>query len=139
MPNLGEFTEVVNSLETTLEVGSDNYITLTNLELEIARIETRSATTGGLIYIYGRGNNFFTGTLEATTPELDSLNTLTQLDANGNLTPTSWKIVYNNVSGATKTFAATGVLRDFHISKNAEDVIHVDIFVRITGDTITVS
>ncbi len=139
MANLGELTEVINSLECTLEVGSDTYITLTNLHLHISRIETRSATTGGLIYIYGRGDNWFTGTLEATTPELDSKNTLTQIDSNGAMTSTAWKIVYLNVSGATKTFACTGVLRDIDIDKGAEDVVHIDIFVRITGDTITVS
>lgn len=139
MANLGELTEVINSLECTLEVGANNYITLTNLHLHIGRIETRSATTGGLIYIYGRGDNWFTGTLEATTPELDSLNTITQLDTNGAMTSTAWKIVYLNVSGATKTFAAIGVLRDIDLDKGAEDVVHIDIFVRITGDTITVS
>ena len=50
-----------------------------------------------------------------------------------------WKIVAKNVSGTTKTFAATGVLRDYDISKPSEGKVSIDIFVRITGDTISIS
>ena len=55
------------------------------------------------------------------------------------MTPTSWKIVARNVAGATKTFAATGVLKEYDITKPAEGKVTIDIFVRITGDTITIS
>lgn len=140
MPNLGEITEIVNASELTLEVGSDNYILLTNLNVHIGRPEDRVATTdGGPIYTYGKGDNWFTATLLVSTPELSSLNTLTQTDSNGALTSTSWKIVAKNVSGATKTFAATGVLRDYDVSKPSEGKVNIDIFVRVTGDTITIS
>jgi hypothetical protein len=77
--------------------------------------------------------------LLVSTPELSSLNTLTQISANGDLTSTAWKIVAKNVSGATKTFAATGVLRDYDISKPSEGKVTIDIFVRITGDTISIT
>ena len=60
-------------------------------------------------------------------------------DSNGDLTSTAWKIVANNVSGSSKTFAATGVLRDTDYKKVEEGVIEITIFVRITGDTVTVS
>lgn len=141
MANLGEITEIVNSDEITLEVGSDNYILLTNLNMHIGRTENRQPTTdGGVLYTYGKGDHWFTATLNITTPEIDSLNTLTELDANGDMTSTSWKLVYKNISGATKTFAATGVLREFDISKGSDGVAAtIDIFVRITGDTVTVS
>jgi hypothetical protein len=139
MANLGELTEVVNAVEQTLEVGADTYILLEDLDLHIGRVENRHATTDGLVYTYGKGDNFFTATLVVSTPEIDSLNTLTQLDSNGDLTSTAWKIVYKNVAGSTKTFAATGVLRDIDIKKPAEGIVKISIFVRITGDTITVS
>ena len=140
MANLGEITEIVNASELTLEVGSDNYILLTNLNLHIGRTEDRIATTdGGALYTYGKGENFFTATLIVSTPELSSLNTLGQIDSDGDMTPTSWKIVARNVSGATKTFAATGVLKEYDITKPAEGKVSIDIFVRITGDTITIS
>ena len=139
MANLGELTEIVNSTELTLEVGADRYILLRDLNLHIGRVETRAPTTDGVAYVFGRGDNWFTCTLLVTTPEIDALNTLTAISATGTLTSTSWKIVANNVSGAAKTFAATGVLRDYDIRATADDIAEIDIFVRITGDTITVS
>jgi len=141
MANLGEITEIVNASELTLEVGADNYILLTNLSLHIGRTEDRIATTsdGGALYTYGKGDNYFTATLLVSTPELSSLNTLTQIDSDGDMTSTAWKIVAKDVSGTTKTFSATGILRDYDISKPAEGKVSIDIFVRITGDTITIS
>jgi len=140
MANLGEITEIVNASELTLEVGSDNYILLSDLSLHIGRTESRDVVTSGdPLYSYGSGDNYFTATLLVSTPELTSLNTLTQISANGDLTSTAWKIVAKNVSGATKTFSATGVLRDYDISKPSEGKVSIDIFVRITGDTISIS
>jgi len=140
MANLGEITEIVNASELTLEVGADNYILLTNLNLHIGRTEDRIATTdGGALYTYGKGDNYFTATLLVSTPELSSLNTLSQIDSDGDMTSTAWKIVAKDVSGSTKTFAATGVLRDYDVAKPSEGKVSIDIFVRITGDTITIS
>ena len=140
MANLGEITEIVNASELTLEVGADNYILLSNLSLHIGRTESRDVVTSGdPLYSYGSGDNYFTATLLVSTPELTSLNTLTQISANGDLTSTAWKIVAKNVSGATKTFSATGVLRDYDISKPSEGKVTIDIFVRITGDTISIT
>ena len=144
MGNLGEITEIVNASELTLEVGSDNYILLTNLSLHIGRPEDRVATTdGGALFTYGKGDNYFTATLLVSTPELGdatgSLNDLTKIDSDGDMTSTAWKIVAKNVSGATKTFAATGILREYDISKPSEGKVSIDIFVRITGDDITIT
>jgi len=144
MANLGEITEIVNASELTLEVGSDNYILLTNLSLHIGRPEDRVATTdGGALFTYGKGDNYFTATLLVSTPELGdatgSLNDLTKIDSDGDMTSTAWKIVAKNVSGATKTFAATGILREYDVSKPSEGKVSIDIFVRITGDTISIS
>ena len=85
MGNLGEIAEIVNASELTLEVdtgsSSNNYILLTNLALHIGRPEDRVATTdGGALFTYGKGDNYFTATLLVSTPELASLNTLSQID-----------------------------------------------------------
>jgi len=139
MANIGEISEIVNASETTLEVGADTYILLKNLAIDISRTEKRDATTAGPLYNYGRGDNSFTATLIVSTPELTSLNTLTQTDSNGAMTSTLWKIVANDVSGTTRTFAATGVLRDYQVRRAEEGKLEIDIFVRITGDTISIS
>ena len=157
MGNLGEIAEIVNASELTLEVGSDNYILLTNLNLHIGRPEDRIATTdGGALFTYGKGDNYSTATLLVSGEELtkavttDSgsdedetnsagFNVLSQIDSNGDMQSIQWKIVAKNVSGATKTFAATGVLRDYDIKKSSEGIVEISIFVRITGDTISIS
>ena len=144
MANLGEITEIVNASELTLEVGTDIYIMLTDLQLHIGRPEDRTATTdGGVLYTYGKGDNFFTATLVVTTPELGdatgSLNALTKIDADGDMISTAWKIVGKDLAGGTKTFAATGVLREYDVRKPEEGKVEIDIFVRITGDTITIT
>jgi len=140
MADIGAITEIVNASELTLEVGADTYIMLTNLTIHIGRPEDRTATTdGGVLYTYGKGDNFFTATLVVTTPEISSLNTLTQIDSDGDMTSTLWKVVARDVSGATKTFAATGILREYDVSKPEEGKVNIDIFVRITGDTVSIS
>lgn len=136
MANIGEVAEIINASELTLEVGSGVYVALTNLQLNVSRPEDRAPTTDlGAVYTYGRGDNFFTATLLATTPELSSLNTLSQINSNGALTSTSWKIVAKDLSGTSKTFHAYGVLRDYTIRKGTEGKIEMDIFVRITSSS----
>ena len=143
MANLGEITEIVNASELNLLVGSGNYILLTNLNIHIGRPEDRIATTdGGALYTYGKGDNWFTATLVVSTPELSSLNTLSQIDGDGDMTSTAWEIKAKNVSGSAnnvKTFAATGVLKEYDVTKPSEGKVTIDIFVRITGDTITIN
>jgi len=43
------------------------------------------------------------------------------------------------VSGGTKTFAATGVLRNYTVRKPEEGKVMIDIDVRIEGDKIVIS
>ena len=144
MANLGEFSEVINSDNLTLEVGADNYITLRDLRLHVGRPESRKATTGGISYTFGKGDHWFTATLIATTPELEDATPnfmfLTELDSNGDLPSRSWVIKGTNISGASKSIAATGVMNEFDLRKgNDGDTVEIDIRVRITGDTIAVT
>jgi len=140
MANLGEKAEIVNASELALKIGADTYILLTNLQIHVGRTEARDVTTdGGPVYSYGAGDNWFTATLLMTDPEVKVFNTKTQIDANGAMPSTDWLVVGTNVSGATVTWAATGVLRDYDITKAPEGKVSVDIFVRITGDTVTTS
>jgi len=153
MANLGEITEIVNASELTLEVGNDIYIHLVDLQIHIGRPEDRTATTdAGVLYTYGKGDNFFTATLVFTGPEIDgtaftnattaaSFNELTQITTNGDMNEIDWKIIAKNTKtpDTTKTFTATGVLREYDVRKPEEGKVEVDIFVRITGDTISIA
>ena len=143
MGRIGEIAEIVNASELTLELGSDNYILLTNLSLHIGRPEDRVATTdGGALFTYGKEDNYFTATLLVSTPELTSLNDLTLITANGDMPSQTWKIIAKNVSdngsgSGTKTFSCPGYLREYDIAKPNEGKVSTDIFVRITGTWTT--
>ncbi len=144
MADLGAITEIVNASELTLEVGADTYIMLTNLTLNVSRPESRDTTTdAGALYTYGKGDNSFSATLVVTTPELGDLtptfNFLTKIDADGDMPSRAWKIVARDVSGSTKTFAVTGVLHSYSLNKPSEGKVTIDIDVRITADTITIT
>jgi len=144
MVNIGEASEIVNASKLQLRIAGDVYITMENLTLKIGRIETRDPTTdAGALYSYGKGDNFFTCTLVLTTPELGdavgSFNALTKIDTDGDMLSTAWIIFATNISGATKSMAVTGILKEYTVSKPSEGKVHIDIFVRITGDTITIT
>ena len=140
MASIGAISELINSRRVSLDVGSDTYITIQNIFLKIGRTENRIPTTdNGSLYTFGKGDSWFTASLLATTPEIDTLNTLTQIDVDGDMTSTAWKIVFTDRSAATKTFACTGVLKDIEITRGVEGGVQIDITVRITGDKITVS
>ena len=141
MANIGEVTEIVNNVKLTLEVGSDTYILMQDLTVNIDRpIDRQTTSGGGVIYFYGSGDNFISFTLLCSTPEIASLNTLTARDANGALTSTSWKIVSKNVSGATKTITGAGTLPHLEVARLAGvGGVIIRGRIQLTGDSITVS
>ena len=153
---LGAITEIANARETRLAIDTgsgtyDYYALLKDLELSIGRTEQRDVTTdGGPLYSYGAGDNFLTGTLLFSAPEVSgtdwtnsstpaSFNELTQGSTNGDQEEIDWLLVVTDVSGTNRFFSITGVLRDYVIRKPEEGKTEVDIFIRITSDTITVS
>ena len=146
MGNIGEITELVNNEKLTLEVGTDTYILMQDVTINIDRpIDRQTTSGGGVVYFYGSGDNFIQFTLLCSTPEIASLNTLTQRNANGALTSTSWKIVAKNVSdngsgSGTKTITAAGTLPHLEVAR-LEGVGGVVMRGRIqlTGDTIAVA
>ena len=141
MANIGEVTEIVNNEKLTLEVGSDTYILMQDLTVNIGRpIDRQTTSGGGVVYFYGSGDNFISFTLLCSTPEIASLNTLTARDANGALTSTSWKIVSKNVSGATKTITGAGTLPHLEVARLAGvGGVVIRGRIQLTGDSITVS
>ena len=141
MANIGEVTEIVNNEKLTLEVGSDTYILMQDLTVNIDRpIDRQTTSGGGVSYFYGSGDNFISFTLLCSTPEIASLNTLTARDANGALTSTSWKIVSKNVSGATKTITGAGTLPHLEVARLAGvGGVVIRGRIQLTGDSITVS
>jgi len=141
MANIGEIAELVNAQNLKLEVGANRYIMLQELDLHLGRPEAREPTTdGGVQYFYGKGDHYFDTTLLLTTPEISTFNALTELDANGDLTSTAFKIVSTpRGGGATATVTVNAVLPDFNIVKPVEGGVIFRIRFRITDDTVTVT
>ena len=140
MANLGEITEFCNAEEFRLDVGANTHVPLQDLTVSVGNLEDRASTNdSGSNFFSGMGDNFFAATLKLTHPEFSSLNTLSQKDANGVLTSTSWLIIGKFLDGTIKTMAATGVLRNYVVRKGLEGKVLIDIFVRMTDDSITIT
>jgi len=141
MGNIGEVTEVINNEKLTLDVGANTYILMQDLQINIDRPIDRPITSGGnAVYFYGSGDNFIQFTLLCSTPEIASLNTLTQRNSDGALTSTSWKIVGTDVSGLTKTITAAGTLPHLEIARlGGVGGVVIRGRIQLTGDTISVA
>ena len=140
MGNIGEVTEVINNEKLTLDVGANTYILMQDLQINIDRPIDRQITSGGnAVYFYGSGDNFIQFTLLCSTPEIASLNTLTQRNSDGALTSTSWKIVGTDVSGTTKTITAAGTLPHIEIARlGGVGGVVIRGRIQLTGNTVSV-
>ena len=141
MANIGEIIELVNAQNLKLDVGNDRYIMLQDLDFHLGRPEAREPTTDGSVqYFYGKGDHYFDATLLLTTPEIISFNTLTELDSNGNLTTTEFKIISEPRGGGSNvTITVDAQLPDFNIVKPVEGGLIFRIRFRIVSDTVTVA
>jgi hypothetical protein len=139
----GEIAELINAQNFKLQVDSDTYIMLQELDFHVGRPEAREPTTdGGVQYFYGKGDHYFDATILATTTEIQTLNLLTELDANGDLTSNTYNIIATprESSGDTATIVVNAaVVPDFNISKPVEGGVIFRIRFRITDDTVTVN
>ncbi len=142
MASLGALGEIINASEVKLTENSnaDIYIMLQDINLHIGRPEFRDPSTGaGAVYTYGKGDHWLTATMIATTPELDTLDALNDQDANGALTSNDWGLDFTDVSGAGKRATIPGFLNPLDIRKAAEGKVFVDIFIRITTETVVIA
>ena len=141
MANIGEITELINAQNLKLQLSTDTYVMLQELDLHIGRPEAREPTTdGGVIYYYGKGEHYFDTTILATTPEIGSFNTLTELNSNGNLDEKTFTIVATPRGGTpTSTITVKAVVPEFNVIKPVEGGVLFRVRFRITEDKVTVS
>lgn len=146
MANLGEIAELVNAQNLKLDVGTNRYIMLQDLDFHLGRPEAREPTTDGNVqYFYGKGDHYFDATLLLTTPEIIIFNALTELDVNGNLTTTVFKIIAEprGIPPASPppdvTITVNAQLPDFNILKPVEGGLIFRIRFRIVSDEVTVA
>jgi len=140
LANIGEIAELVNAQNLKLDVGSNRYIMLQDLDFHLGRPEAREPTTDGSVqYFYGKGDHFFDATLLLTTPEISSFNAFTELNNDGDLPTTPFKIISEpRGGGANVTITVNAQLPDFNIIKPVEGGLIFRVRFRIISDEVSV-
>jgi len=147
MADIGAITELVNNEKLLLQTGSDTFVLMQDCRFNLDRPISRQTTSGSeVVYFFGSADNSIDFTLLCSTPELaDSSgagNLLYQIkrDANGALPTATYKIKATDVSGASKTISATGVIPHLEIQRMAGvGGIVINARIQLTTDTITVA
>ena len=146
MADIGGITEIVNNEKLLLKLGGDTFILMQDCRFNLDRPISRQTTSGGgVVYFFGAGDNSIDFTLLLSTPEMEDSGTtgligLTERDANGALTSMAITIVATDVSGASKTITATGVLPHLEVQRMAGvGGIVFNGRIQLTGDTVTVA
>ena len=143
---IGAIDEIVNNENLLLQAGSDTFILMQDCRFNLDRPISRQTTSGGgVVYFFGSGDNSIDFTLLLSTPEMEDsgatgLIGLTERNANGKLTDMAITIVATNVSGASKTITATGVIPHLEIQRLAGvGGIVFNGRIQLTGDSVTVA
>ena len=146
MSAIGTITEIVNNENLLLKLGGDTFMLMQDCRFNLDRPISRQTTSGGgVVYFFGSGDNSIDFTLLLSTPEMEDsgatgLIGLTERNANGKLTDMAITIVATNVSGASKTITATGVIPHLEIQRLAGvgGIVFNDR-IQLTGDSVTVA
>lgn len=134
MANIGEITEIINATKVHLDLGSDRYILLQELKFHVGRSESRESTGSSSVYFYGQHDNYFTATILLSSPEIATYLNYTLLDANGALPSNSFKLLYTDVSGTSKTVTVDSVVNELDIEKPMEGGTKTNLRFRITEE-----
>ncbi len=144
---IGVFADLVNAQNLKLGFTDDvtdtnRFFMLQDLDFHVGRPEAREPTTdGGVIYYFGKGDNYFDATLLLTTSQITFFNDLTILNqSTGALPSNDYTILAEPRGGGTAIkILVTAELPDFNISKPVEGGVIFRLRFRITTDTVTVS
>ena len=143
MADIGAITELVNNEKLLLQTGSDTFVLMQDCRFNLDRPISRQTTSGSeVVYFFGSADNSIDFTLLCSTPSSGAGNLLYQIkrDANGALPTATYKIKATDVSGASKTISATGVIPHLEIQRMAGvGGIVINARIQLTTDTITVA
>lgn len=139
MADVGAISELVNAQSLKLQLGSDKYIMLQELDFHLGRPEAREPTTdGGVLYFYGKGDHFFDATILLTNPEIKTFFDKNKLSTPAsNLPEESWKILATSRGSPSTTVTITvkASIPEFNISKPVEGGVIFRVRFRILDDT----
>lgn len=134
MGNLGELTELVVNKKLYLEVGSDQYITIEELQpFHKLFDEVIPDTSGANFYSQGEAEDWMTMTLKFTPAEYTAFHTSSTPSAAGTMTVTTFKIIAQSTDNVKTTITVPGYIRDISGPIKRDKYATLELFIRITG------
>lgn len=137
MADVGIADDLINASEVSLSDGTDTYLQLQELTVNIGRPEVREESVDGVHYFYGKGDNYIEGTILASVPEIKTLIDFTELSSTAAPVSKDWVITYNGVGTTTSpdvnTLHLTGTMAPLlRIEKQITGGVKLRIRIRIT-------
>ena len=135
MANQGLATELINASEVSISDGTDEYIQLQDLTVNLGHPETREETVDAVHYFYGKGDHFIEGTILASSPEVSTFVGFTEIDGNGAPASNDWVLAYKDLAnpGTTSTVTLTGTMApQLRIEKQIAGGVKFRFRIRVT-------
>jgi len=133
MANQGLATELINASEVSISDGTDTYLQLQDLTIDLSHPETIEETVDAVHYFYGKQQGFIEGVILASSPEAATFVDKCAVDSNGAGVSNNWALAYTDLAGATKTFTLTGTMApNFRLEKTIGGAVKFRIRIRVT-------
>jgi len=133
MVNQGLASELINASEVSISDGTDTYLQLQDLVVNLGHPETREETVDAVHYFYGKGDHFIEGTILASSPEISTFVGFTEINSEGAPASNDWVIVWTDVSNNTATATLTGTMApQVRIEKQITGGVKFRFRIRIT-------
>jgi len=107
---------------------------LQELKFHVGRPESRESTDASSVYFYGQHDNYFTAIILLSSPEIATYLNYTLLDTNGALPTNTFKLVYTDILGTSKTVTVDSLINELDFEKPIEGGTKTHLRFRITED-----
>ena len=134
MANQGLANELINASEVSLSDGTDTYLQLQEIIVNIGRPEVREESVDGVHYFYGKGDNYIEGTILASVPEITTFFGFTDLTSTAAPVSKDWVLTYPEIDGSgANTITLTGTMApSLRIEKQITGGVKLKFRIRIT-------
>lgn len=134
MANQGTVSELIDAKDVALSDGTDNYLQLQDIVVNIGRPEYRESVVSGANYFYGHGDIYIEATILATTPEINTFVGFAALTSNAPVSK-NWEIKYTDASNTLRKLTLTGTMAPLlRLEKPIEGAVKFRIRIRVTEE-----
>ena len=133
MASIGLAAELLNATEVSISDGTDEFIQLQELNLDLSHPETIEETVDAVHYFYGHQQGFIEGTILASKNEWVNFIGKCQRNTNGGAITNNWQLAYNHLDGVTKTLTLTATMApNFRAEKAINGAVKFRFRLRVT-------